>query len=333
MIRWAGLLVGGLMVASLAEGGCIVQDEAARYREGIPQGGEVALGVPRGGGGTSGQAQTTLRIQNNPSGGPTNTPPGGYAQFYALTRDFADGVDLVTGFTLGVVWLIVNQQPTSVDGHHAVWGPGQGDALDPVVWRFVATEVGDHEYDYQLDARPKGSSLESDYRAVLMGHGFGKERAEHRTGWFLFDNDAHNALDPLRASGTGTVKVTFDLRSLPATIAVEIKPNDGTGAWMNLGVTHAQAGAGEVDIKGLFDVESVKDGKLETVSMKSRWQSDGAGRADVLITGGDVPASISMVQASECWSTSFARSYYGDNVGYEPTTGDPAACVFTQAQF
>ncbi len=338
MTRWAGLVLGGLVVTGALEGGCTLQsNDSSRYRDGIPQGAEVAVAVPRAAGsGTTGQAHATLRIENNgPSGLTPNGPTvgAGYAQFYELTRNISDGVDLGTAAVLGIVWLIVNQPPTSETAHQAVWGPWQGDGLSPVVWRFTASEVGDHEYDYELDGRPKASTSEADWRAVLQGHGFGKERPEHRSGWFLFDNDAEAALDPLRANGTGTVKVTYDLRTFPVTIAVAIKTNDGTGAWADVGVTHQADGSGEVDIQGLFDVETLKDGNLETVDLKSRWEHDGAGRSDVKITGGDVPPQDGTVLASECWSSDFTRSYYTDNIGYQPTVGDPSSCVFPQAQF
>src|SRR5207248_268895 len=127
-------------------------------------------------------------------------------------------VDGGTLAILGVVELIVHSQPTSVSAHKAVWGPGNGNALDPMVWRMTVDEVGTEEYDYRLEARPKASTNESDFKAMLTGHGYGAGRPEHKSGWFQIDQDAYNAQDPLRAHDSGTVKVTFDGRAYPATI-------------------------------------------------------------------------------------------------------------------
>jgi hypothetical protein len=240
-----------------------------------------------------------------------------------------DGVDLVTGVVLGSIWLVVHTHPTSVDDHQATWGPGSGDALSPVVWRLVVTEVEKGVFDYELDGRPKSSTSDSDYLAVLKGRGYGRAHAEHRNGSFTIDNDAARTLDPARAHDHGTTKITHALHNWPATIAVELRPTPAAD-WLDIGVTHRSDGSGDVDVNGLVDVGEPKDGTLEDVVVHSRWASSGAGRADVQISGGSAP---SLVKASECWSTSFARSYYTDNVGIEPTVGDPAACAFTDARF
>ena len=177
--------------------------------------------------------------------------------------------------------------------------------------------------------RPKGSASESDYRAVLKGHGYGRGHVAHRNGWFIIDNDAARALDPARAQGSGTAKVTHELHQWPATIAVALRPSDNP-TWTDITVTHQSDGAGSVDIGALGDIDAIKDGKLENVVLHSRWATSGAGRADVQLSGGTL---TSLVKASECWSSSFFRSYYVDSVNYKPTEGDAAACVFTEASF
>ena len=40
-------------------------------------------------------------------------------------------------------------------------------------------------------------------------------------------------------------------------------------------------------------------------------------------TGGDLE-----VTGSDCWSTTFVRTYYADSLEWAPTEGDPASCVF-----
>src|SRR5205085_11413025 len=104
---------------------------------------------------------------------------------------------------------------------------------------------------------------------VMHGHGFGKSRPEHKTGSFEWDNDAYRTLDPARAKDEGTTKVTYDLTKLPATIAVELRPG-ATKGWADVTVTHADAGAGSVEIAALGDIDDSKTTQLEDIHLLSR---------------------------------------------------------------
>ncbi|MGZ3424018.1 MAG: hypothetical protein ACXVEF_17050 [Polyangiales bacterium] len=316
----AGLGAWGV-VAMVGGIGCIAKpDDGARFREAIPATEQVQLAVPRDGG--SSTTTKSLRIK----GGTTT-----YAKWYQFTRDVADGADWGTAQILGLVTLIVHQPPTKTDAKSATWGPG-GDPLDPITWRFVATEVGDREYDYVLAGRPRASTSDADFKPILSGHGWGDTHPKHGEGWFLIDNDAKNAMDPARAKDTGSVRVGYDLKSWPArTITADLT---STG-WFKLAYTRKADGSGDLDITALGDVEEEgkKDGIFENIALHSQWAVTGAGRADVEVTGGSLPATIPKVDASECWGTSFARVYYTDSVSIEPTTGDASSCAFTAKTF
>lgn len=322
MTAWVKVIGAAVLTATTmgATTGCAVkQDDADRFRDAVPESDDVALKVP---GGQGGGAQTKgLHVATNGTSGTTSAT----ARYYRFTRDMTSAVDFGTAVILGGVWLIVHSEPTSIDAKHAVWGPGQGNALDPVVWRFTVTEVGDKEYDYALEGQPKAGGA---FLTVLKGHGYGKERAEHRSGWFVADNDAYRTLDPDRAKDYGTTKVTFDLRALPATIAVELRPGEARGH-ADVLVTHEEQGAGAVEITALGDIDDSKATKLEDVHLLSRWTTTGSGRADVDMKGGDLPAEVT---ATECWSDSFARVYYKDTVDYEPPSGDASACALPAAK-
>jgi len=315
------VLTLSMWAAGHATLGCAARtDDGDKFRDPLPVASDVSLSVPR-----SGDAPGSQTLAIGSSDGTS-----GYAKFYQFTRNVTDGVDLVTGAILGTIWVVVHTHPTTVDEHEATWGPGSGDALSPVVWRLTVREVGEAVFDYELDGRPKASTSDADYLAVLKGRGYGKSHPQHRDGFFSVDNDAARQLDPDRAHDHGTVKITHQLHAWPATIAVEIRPTPAPD-WVDITVTHQQDRSGAVDVNALTDVEPlIKDGNLEDIVMHSRWANTGAGRADVQISGGDVPT---LVKATECWSTSFFRSYYTDNVGLETTVGDPSACVFPDAQF
>jgi hypothetical protein len=323
MRKWVSLVfIGALGVVGNA---CTIQaDEADRFREPIPQSSDAAMGVPGTAGATT--KSQSLRLMDTPLGGAS------YAKYYQVTRDLADSIDGGTAWVLALVWIIVHSPPTRVEAHQAVWGPGNGDALSPVVWRFTVNESGDREYDYRLEGRPKASTSEADYKAVLAGHGWGKTRAEHRQGNFTLDFDASHALDPARSKDTGSVKIAFDLHQFPATISADLVSTDKS-RYGNVTVTHQADASGAVDITMHDDVDASKTTKLEDMILHSRWDLTGAGRGDAQIQGGDLPATTPVVQASECWNSAFARVYYKDSIDAEPQAGNASACVFPQAKF
>jgi len=310
-----------LTAAAVAFGGlaCTIDtSKDDKYREPLPAQGSVALRLPGSGGSASTSSSRTLDL-NGGSGGATKSD----AEFYSFSRDITDSVDLHTGIVLGLVWAVAQHPATTVEDKRAVWGPYDGNALDPVSWRLVVTEVGTDEYDYALEGRPRASKSEADFKAILKGHGYGKAHASHDSGWFQADNEAYRALDPARAKDRGQTKVTYDLRKFPKTIDVSLRPGDGTGE-ADAKVEHLAQGAGVLTLAAKGDLEDAKDGKLEDVKLKSQWNATGAGRADVEIRGGSLP--IASVTLTECWSSSFARSYYNDSASIEPTSGDESAC-------
>jgi hypothetical protein len=306
-----------LTAAAAMVTGCSVQStsgstDASRYLDPIPQVSDVAIGVPAGASTPTSQAK--IRTEAAPASSP--------AEYYALTRDITDGVDLATASVLGTVWLLVNLPATSVAGQTATWGP-MHDPLSPVTWRFTVSEGGYEVYSYELDARPASSTSDADYQPVLTGEGYGRDLPQHRTGWFQWNADVINALDPLRASGSGTTKITFDLTTVPTTIQVDQQATVQT----TIAVTHEAGGAGQVVIATESDLKN--DGALENVAMNSRWGTSGAGRADAEISGGDLGAvSVSL---SQCWDTTFSQTYYTDSAGFAPTSGEPSTCIFGAA--
>jgi hypothetical protein len=66
----------------------------------------------------------------------------------------------------------------------------------------------------------------------------------------------------------------------------------------------------------------------EDVHITSRWRADGAGRADITIAGGDLPETIELVEAVECWGSDFTRVYYSDSVNFAQAEGDATACAY-----
>jgi hypothetical protein len=258
------------------------------------------------------------------------------AKWYAFTRGVRDGVNVVTRDVLASVWLIVHSAPSDASEDHAEWGP-YTDALDPASYRFRVERVAPGEYDYTLEGRPKASSSDADYRAVLQGRGYGRLDPRHGDGSFTIDLDAARALDPLRhQDDSGTVTITHDLPAtidrnlgaLPRTISADVNPEGES--WLHVRSQANADSTGALDVDAHADTDDSKATLLEDISVQSRWNANGAGRADISVAGGDLPATVPLVSATECWGTDFSRIYYSDSVTFEPTFGDATSCVYAE---
>jgi hypothetical protein len=323
----------GCSIASFslsALSGCTLdkKDEAGEFREAVPETQAVALPGPDASSSISAAAEgPSQRTLSTGAGTP-------YAKWYGFTREVRDGVNTVTAAVLGSVWLVVQSTPTAVSADSATWGPWDDDRLSPARYRVRVTRVAPDEYEYVFEGHSKTSAVDTDYRAVLTGHGYGKSHAKHGQGTFTIDLDVAKALDPYKhPNDSGKVAVTHDLphyfsetiAALPRTITAEVTP---------LGEAHYTVESralvdhsGTIHVDAHVDIDDSKTTKLEDVLVDSRWATSGAGRADITIVGGDLPANIPMVGATECWGTDFKQTYYEDSEGFEPVTGELSACV------
>jgi len=324
-----------LIVASLLPG-CLLQkqDDGEEYREAVPQREAVVVAGPE----TDAADHDTASVQGlrgTQAAAPFASGP--YAKWYGFTRVVRGGVNLVTAAVLGSAWVIVHTEPSSVVDGEATWGP-YTDALEPVTYRFRVTRVAQAEYEYVLEGRPKASRSDDDYRSVLYGHGFGKRHASHGEGEFTIDLDVARELDPFgHQNDSGTVHVVHHLPhdigqgggALPRRILAEVTPDPAVNPESFTVTSDANLdGTGSLHVTAVADVDDTKATRLEEIVIDSRWRADGAGRADIVIAGGDIPADPGTVTAVECWTDDFKRSHYADSIGFEPSEGDASACVY-----
>ena len=76
--------------------------------------------------------------------------------------------------------------------------------------------------------------------------------------------------------------------------------------------------------------DSEDDGPLpEDATVRSRWTSGGAGRADIQLANGDFGATVAT--AAQCWNTNFRTVYSEYSFDTTLTEGDSGDCAFTSA--
>lgn len=316
------LLVFAVPALLIACGGSSTVDD---FRNGLPRGDTVQMNVPK----SSGQALETGQVQQ--------AALGAISLFYLATRTVTDVVNGGTGLVLAVLGAITHNPPTSFNGHVAVWGP-YTEPLHANTYRLTATDLGNHQYAYVLDAKAKWDP-DTAYVSVLTG-----------THSAATDSQGH----PLRAFGNGSFTIDWDkARSLPEHNPDEMGKGDFTysrtspTSQVEISVNLTQvldASTGQrVDVKyhyvsapggdGMFQFSTYSNpgAALVRASIESRWKSTGAGRSDVMYV--DPAHSPNVPTANECWDERFASVYFHSSTGSPPDYGNAAACVFSQAEY
>src|SRR3569623_1555618 len=300
-----------LSLALVATAGACAKDDGDDFKDGVPQSQDVALVVP--GSGASGSARTAADVTSAIQG----RLMGEQADFYQLTRQVTGVVNGATVSVLTIVKTVTEYPPSTVEMDSAVWGP-YTDPLSRNTWRLTVNRVAKGHFHYMLEGKAK-TAADSGYVTVLSGDHTLADATAHRrlnlpdygSGSFVRDWNAAQTL-PDHDDNVGTAAFTYSRLSATSDVTIDVaftqvKDKD-TGMLIDAAYAYtATPGQG-----GSFDFKLTKDfitttAALETMSIHSRWQAPGAGRSDVMISGGDV-ASASAT-ASECWDSNFLSVY------------------------
>ena len=290
-------------------------------------------GCPEQGGGDVSEARTALpnelKIDVPASAQKIGYALGELSPAYQITRGVSVHLNGGMAWVLITVRVISLFPPTEVDGNSFTWGPWDGGALNPSIYRLRMSSPADGTWEWSLEGRRKAEPSAA-FQAVASGVAH-KGRPGRGTGSYTLDFETAEYLDPAGNNGHGEVSVSYDLESAPAHVTLDATA-DENGApvdWHYEYAEHAD-GAGDFQLRATADLDN--GGLPELAEIRSRWLATGAGRSDARVTGGDLAVSLS-VTASECWDTNFGRVYYADSAGWLPTEGTAAACAVTGALF
>jgi hypothetical protein len=317
--------------------GCGLGDDN-EFRDGVPSSDSVALKVPEGQSRTQGSLAAGDGVVEV-----RGALLGQTADLYQTTRNVTVVINGGTLAMLTLVHTIVQFPPTDVGGDTAVWGP-HSEPLSPNAWRLTVTRVAPHSFDYVLAAKPKLAS-DSAFIAILSGHHnvvagpHGRAIEGLGNGTFTVDWDAAQTLpehDKIVGRADFTyARASFSERASIGVVFTGVK-DDLNGEIYNANYQYAATpGAG-----GDFQYAAHRDvlpgpvptgSARELFSIHSRWLETGAGRADVMISGGESPAPAPIV--NECWDAAFASTF--KNTSYDPTQtwGQESTCVFSSASY
>lgn len=232
------------------------------------------------------------------------------AALYRVTRDVTWNIDHDIFGTLDGLEAVVVLPPTERGARTRTWGPYR-EALSPIEVRLVVTrddsaDAGD-VFTYSYELRPVGGT----FVPAISGTWAPGDASPDGAGHVVFDLVAFG--------GAGRVEVDYARAAGAVDFAIDV---DGY-----------EAAPGETPSAAYYEAHRAADGggalslayraaEGEAWAMHSRWQADGAGRADALALTGVEPADAPPV--TECWDADFTRVYASG----EGESGDAAACVF-----
>jgi hypothetical protein len=300
--------VACLAAASLSLVACIPQEEAHPVARALPTVEDVRIELPES------MARSV----------------GDISEWYVATRDVTRTLNGGTAWVLIVVHTIVQFPPTSRSGDTYTWGPWS-DALDPAEYKLDVRQLADGSYDWDLQGRNKtvaGAGFES----VIFGNAVAGEREGTGNGRFTLDFDAGARVNPIDSNGDrGVVEIRYDLlaRHLDMDIA-GIENRDGALVPVAYEYEYTAAGDGGGDMVFQVHADSEDQGvAAEDATLRSRWQADGQGRADLRLTGGDF--GTSEATGSQCWNRLFRTVYSEYSFDATLTEGNLADCAFATA--
>lgn len=302
--------------------------EGDAFREGLPSQETVEVKAPA-------KAGQGLEVEAQAKGGQSDT--------YAWTRGATVVVNGGTAWVLTLLEKITEHTPTSLADKTAVWGP-HTEALSPNTWKLTVTQTAEHGYSYVLEAKAK-SAADSEYKVILSGShtvavdANGQRKKHFGSGSFLIDWDAAQTL-PEHDNQVGRAEIRYARPDAASAVTVEadfrqVRDADRPGTRVDADYRYkATPGAGgEFDFAVDKNIDRGTDRTaIEHLTIKSRWQQDGAGRSDVQASGGDLGDQKASI--SECWDSNFASQVL--LISYAPFFNygtEATECAFSTAVY
>jgi hypothetical protein len=244
-------------------------------------------------------------------------------------------------FLQPIAALVRDEQPDQVTGNVAQWGPVTRGSSE---YQLFVRKGLLKRFGWLLQARPEGSSAAfSNVAAGAIRVGAAVRRGRGVVG---VDLDALGAADPT-VQARGKVLAAFAHNPAGTVLAYGLKDftrnaDDPTPVDAVFQGVHLKEGFNRVRLAFHGNLPETATDAEELVLARVRHHQGEGGRADLLVTAGDVPSGKVWV-VSECWSAGLASTYRivrecpGDGIGGErcvekSTQGDASACLRDLAQ-
>lgn len=268
--------------------------------------------------------------------------PAATADGLARARDAVQELNqALRDFLQPIAALVRSEDPDQVTGNVAQWGPVTRGSTE---YQLFVRKGLLKRFGWLLQARPEGSS--ADFSNVAAGAIRVGEVVRRGRGVVGVDLDALGAADPT-VQARGKVLAAFAHNPAGTVLAFGLKDftreaGDGTPVDAAFQGVHLKDGFNRVRLAFHGNLPETATNAEELVLARVRHHKGEGGRADLLVTGGDVPNGKVWV-VSECWSAGLASTYRivrecpGDGIGGDRCVansqrGDLSACLADLAQ-
>ncbi len=295
-----------------------------------------------------GKEELALKLPEKNSNLREMTATGETSDFYLQTRQVTDDVNLGVLNMLSFFDEILAYPPTKSDENHAEWGPWKLGGLSPLEGFVEITKKEDGNYTYSFNIRPKTGGEWLTWFSGL--NNYDGKSARKGKGYFTVNFDNLKKYDPA-TDESGEVKVSYDTVTSGRDIVVAFINFQGkndkapVNATYNFKENKDMSGQFIFTVKGNIHADNSEYSELtkeEDWTFTTKWLSDGKGRSDISVIGGDIndmcyqSVCAGKYLASECWDSSFITTFSSESVystqgelwGEAKTAGDKSACPF-----
>lgn len=314
-IRWL-LLLGGLVAAC---GGNFSNDDL-EFLNALPAREDLAAKLPAAEAsvtaGSLRQRKALLSV-------------GDVSQLYLDTRQASDefngGLDGMLAMLEQVRHLTPSQRAEDV----RLWGPLKDSSHSGHEARLLMKRDAEI-FAYWVQFRPEGGSEESWWNLVEGGFRADGGLRKGEGLLVLRVSEARaRGLDVGDLSSLDTLEIRYQTREVPLQVEMRFVPAS-TQLTPELRYAHREVPGGPGEMGFLLrGTDVIPGGQKEDLLITSRWTRDRGGVGTMVVTGGDVPSSITATHV-ECWDASFrvtyiARSWEGTAVGDASSCPDVSA--------
>ncbi|MBI4816193.1 MAG: hypothetical protein HY791_08045 [Deltaproteobacteria bacterium] len=310
-------MLTGSLALSLATG---CGNGADSFRDALPTKDVVEVSFPEGGASSRGLVGTT-----------SSGLVGGPADFYTHSYYASRQVNGFAGHVVRAIQDVASHTPTQNDGHVAVWGPFSANG-EPVEYKLTVAEEGDR-FDWVAEIKHKSA----DQFSAMAAGSFVPGLPEEGMGWFAVDFEVIREANPAEGH-RGQIAYSFERTSEGLAVRAFAR-EEQNGQNLEAGYAYGRGpdGSGFVmfsvpeNFKESGDLGMEDTGAKERMLIHTRWTTIGAGRADVLVSEGDLGGHA--VVGTQCWNDRYASTFEAMSFdgSLQAADGDPSGCAEPEA--
>jgi hypothetical protein len=252
----------------------------------------------------------------------TTTP----AAWYSFTAQLSQDLNGLAGSVPALVGDIVAQLPSRAaqgSDDTRAWGPYTAESGATETELTVSQADYSAGYTWMFSQWPAGDPDQT--VPVVEGEIDAGATSAASSGRFAIDFATMAALDAGLPVPIGVMHIEYSFAAAEDAVRVDLLDVDGTGVDAAYEFVDVYGEGGQLHLGLQSDLLDPYEGGLrEATALAAQWTDAGAGRTDVVVSGGDLGSAQLVV--SECWDATFAAVWTDDGNG--TIVGVEGDCAF-----